>query len=121
MQQLRGQFGRGPVELVIPGRRIVVPLAAEDVGRVLAETAATPFHPASWEKRQALEKFQPHGVLISCFTSIRHPSSELSAFASTNKAYASAALSISLVASTSPFGLITRYVAIPSQCHLWPV
>ena len=48
MQQLRGQFGRGPVELVIPGRRIVVPLAAEDVGRVLAETP-TPFHPASWE------------------------------------------------------------------------
>ena len=64
MQQLRGQFGRGPVELVIPGRRIVVPLAAEDVGRVLAETP-TPFHPASWEKRHALEKFQPHGVLIS--------------------------------------------------------
>jgi hypothetical protein len=49
-----------------------------------------------------------------CFTSIRHPS-ELSAFASTNKAYASAALSISLVASTSPSGPITRYVAIPSQ------
>jgi hypothetical protein len=64
MQQLRGQFGRGPVELVIPGRRIVIPLAAEDVGRVLAETP-TPFHPASWEKRHALEKFQPHGVLIS--------------------------------------------------------
>jgi hypothetical protein len=51
-----------------------------------------------------------------CFTSIRHPS-ELSAFASTNKAYASAALSISL-ASTSPSGPITRYVAIPSHCHL---
>jgi hypothetical protein len=62
MQQLRGQFGRGPVELVIPGRRILVPLAAADVGRVLAETP-TPFHPASWEKRHALEKFQPHGVL----------------------------------------------------------
>jgi cytochrome P450 len=64
MQHLRGQLGRGPVELVIPGRRIVVPLAAEDVGRVLAETP-TPFHPASWEKRHALKKFQPHGVLIS--------------------------------------------------------
>ena len=35
-----------------------------------------------------------------CFTSIRHPS-ELSAFASTNKAYASAALSIPLMASTN--------------------
>jgi hypothetical protein len=64
MQQLRGKFGRGPVELVIPGRSIVVPLVPEDVGRVLAETPA-PFHPASWEKRHALEKFQPHGVLIS--------------------------------------------------------
>jgi cytochrome P450 len=64
MQQLRAQFGSEPVELKIPGRRIVVPLVAEDVGRVLAETP-TPFHPASWEKRRALDKFQPHGVLIS--------------------------------------------------------
>jgi hypothetical protein len=64
MQRLRGQFGNAPVELVIPGRRIVVPLAPDDVGRVLAETPA-PFHPASWEKRRALDKFQPHGVLIS--------------------------------------------------------
>jgi hypothetical protein len=44
--------------------------------------------------------------------SIRQPSSELSAFASTNQACATSALSISLVATTSPFGLITRYVAI---------
>ena len=64
MQQLRRRFGKGPVELVIPGRRIVVLLEPADVGRVLAETP-TPFHPASWEKRHALEKFQPHGVLIS--------------------------------------------------------
>jgi hypothetical protein len=64
MQWLRRRFGRGPVELVIPGRRIVVLIEPADVGRVLAETP-TPFHPASWEKRHALEKFQPHGVLIS--------------------------------------------------------
>jgi hypothetical protein len=64
MQTLRRRFGRGPVELAIPGRRIVVPLEPADVGRVLAETP-TPFHPASWEKRYALKKFQPHGVLIS--------------------------------------------------------
>ena len=64
MQRLREQFGRGPVELVIPGRRIVVLLDPDDVGRVLAE-APTPFHPANREKRKALEWFQPHGVLIS--------------------------------------------------------
>ena len=40
------------MELVIPGRRIVVALAAEDVGRILAE-ALEPFHPASWEKRRS--------------------------------------------------------------------
>jgi hypothetical protein len=42
----------------------VVPLEPADVGRILADTP-TPFHPASWEKRHALNKFQPHGVLIS--------------------------------------------------------
>jgi cytochrome P450 len=64
MQQLRREFGRGPVELVLPMRRIVVILDPEDVGRVLAQ-APTPFHPANVEKRKALEWFQPHGVLIS--------------------------------------------------------
>jgi cytochrome P450 len=64
MQRLRDQFGKGPVELIIPGRRIVVLLDPEDVGRVLAETPA-PFHPANREKRKALGWFQPHGVLIS--------------------------------------------------------
>lgn len=64
IRSLREQFGSGPVELVLPGRRFIVILDAEDVGRVLAETP-DPFHPASWEKRRALEKFQPHAVLIS--------------------------------------------------------
>jgi cytochrome P450 len=64
MKQLRHEFGRGPVELAVPGRRMVIVLDPEDVGRVLAE-APTPFHPASREKRKALEWFQPHGVLIS--------------------------------------------------------
>jgi cytochrome P450 len=64
MKQLRREFGRGPVELVIPGRRVVIVLDPEDVGRVLTQ-APTPFHPANREKRKALEWFQPHGVLIS--------------------------------------------------------
>jgi cytochrome P450 len=64
IHQLRTEFGRGPVELVIPGRRMIVVLDPDDVGRVLDE-APTPFHPANLEKRKALEWFQPHGVLIS--------------------------------------------------------
>ncbi|KUH82036.1 MULTISPECIES: cytochrome P450 [unclassified Mycobacterium] len=64
MQSLRREFGRGPVELAVPGRRMVVILDPEDVGRVLAQ-APTPFHPANTEKRKALQWFQPHGVLIS--------------------------------------------------------
>lgn len=64
IRSLRRQFGSGPVELAIPGRRIVVILDPEHVGSVL-ESTPDPFHPASWEKRRALEKFQPHAVLIS--------------------------------------------------------
>lgn len=64
MQQLRDEFGSGPVELVLPGRRMVVILDPADVARVL-DGAPDPFHPANREKRKALEWFQPHGVLIS--------------------------------------------------------
>jgi hypothetical protein len=64
MRMLRRKFGRGPVELVIPGRRFIVVLDPDDVGRVLNE-APTPFHPANLEKCKALQWFQPHGVLIS--------------------------------------------------------
>ncbi|MBU8828512.1 cytochrome P450 [Mycolicibacterium goodii] len=64
LHRLRREFGRGPVELVIPGRRIVVVTDPEDVAAVL-EQAPEPFHPANREKRKALQWFQPHGVLIS--------------------------------------------------------
>ncbi|WP_280436035.1 cytochrome P450 [Nocardia carnea] len=62
--KLRAEFGRGPVELVVPGRRVIVILDPEDVGRVLAG-APEPFDPANREKRAALGQFQPHGVLVS--------------------------------------------------------
>lgn len=75
MQMLRDEFGSGPVELVLPGRRIVVVLDPQDVGRVLAE-APDPFHPANREKRKALQWFQPHGVLISQ-GAIRQPRRDL--------------------------------------------
>ena len=65
MRALRKEFGSGPVEIVIPGRRILVILDPDDVGRVLAESP-NPFDPANnCGKRQALQQFQPHGVLIS--------------------------------------------------------
>lgn len=64
MRRLRQKYGTGPVELVLPGRRLIVLLDPADVGRVLDATP-TPFHPASWEKRRALEKFQPHAVLVT--------------------------------------------------------
>ncbi|WP_280269482.1 cytochrome P450 [Nocardia wallacei] len=64
IRRLRGEFGSGPVELALLGRRVIVILDPADVGRVL-EGAPTPFHPASREKVAALRQFQPHGVLVS--------------------------------------------------------
>ncbi|MBF6174745.1 cytochrome P450 [Nocardia blacklockiae] len=64
VRQLRRAYGSGPVELAVPGRRMVVVLDPDDVARVLAQ-APTPFHPANREKRAALRQFQPHGVLVS--------------------------------------------------------
>ncbi|MBB5916028.1 cytochrome P450 [Nocardia transvalensis] len=64
MRQLRREYGRGPIELVLPGRRVVVLLDPADVGTVLRD-APEPFHPANREKFAALRQFQPHGVLIS--------------------------------------------------------
>lgn len=64
LQTLRREFGSGPVELVLPGRRVAVVLDPADVTRVL-QGAQTPFHPANAEKIKALQWFQPHGVLLS--------------------------------------------------------
>lgn len=64
LQDLRRRYGRGPLRLRIPGRRMVVLLSPEHVHCVLDQTPY-PFTPASWEKRRALSHFQPHGVLIS--------------------------------------------------------
>lgn len=64
MHRLRAEFGSGPVELVLPGRRVLVPTDPADVADILA-AAPNPFHPANREKIAALRTFQPHGVLIS--------------------------------------------------------
>jgi cytochrome P450 len=64
LQEMRQKYGRGPLRLRIPGRRMVVVLAPDHVKRVLAESPE-PFHPATREKRAALAHFEPAGVLIS--------------------------------------------------------
>lgn len=63
-RRLRDEFGRGPVELRLPGRRLVLLMDPDDVARVL-DDSPDPFTPANREKRAALGAFQPHGVLIS--------------------------------------------------------
>ncbi|WP_420879887.1 cytochrome P450 [Rhodococcus sp. (in: high G+C Gram-positive bacteria)] len=63
-RRLRTEFGRGPVEFRLPGRRVVLLLDPDDVARVLGDSP-DPFTPANREKQAALGAFQPHGVLIS--------------------------------------------------------
>jgi cytochrome P450 len=64
LQRMREKYGRGPLRLRIPGRRMVVVLSPEHVHRVL-ENSPEPFHPATREKRAALAHFEPEGVLVS--------------------------------------------------------
>ena len=64
LQDLRHRYGRGPLRLRIPGRRMVVVLSPEHVHRVLAGSPE-PFHPATREKRATLAHFEPAGVLVS--------------------------------------------------------
>jgi cytochrome P450 len=64
MRRLRTRYGRGPVRLRIPLRRVALVLDASDAARLLAESPH-PFTPASREKRAALRHLQPHGVLVS--------------------------------------------------------
>ncbi|MBB3664016.1 MULTISPECIES: cytochrome P450 [Prauserella salsuginis group] len=59
----RAHHGR-PVRLRLPGRSVTVLLDHADVGHLLTD-APVPFSPATLEKRAALSRFQPHGVLIS--------------------------------------------------------
>jgi cytochrome P450 len=64
LQRLRASYGAGPLALRLPVRRIVVLLSDDDVRRVLAESPE-PYATATREKRAALARFEPHGVLIS--------------------------------------------------------
>ncbi|WP_255375582.1 cytochrome P450 [Saccharomonospora sp. CUA-673] len=64
LRALRREHSGRPVRLRLPGRSVTVLLDHTDVGHLLAG-APTPFSPATLEKRAALSRFQPHGVLIS--------------------------------------------------------
>ncbi|MGA9872529.1 MAG: cytochrome P450 [Rhodococcus sp. (in: high G+C Gram-positive bacteria)] len=62
--ELRAKYGPGPLLLDLPGRRIALPLVAQDVKRIL-DRSPDDFTPANREKQASLSPFQPHGVLIS--------------------------------------------------------
>ncbi|WP_241562454.1 cytochrome P450 [Streptomyces hoynatensis] len=64
VRDLRARYGEGPLGLRAGPRRVALLLTADDLERVLRQTPE-PFSPAAWEKRRALDRFQPHGSLIS--------------------------------------------------------
>ncbi|GAB2865511.1 cytochrome P450 [Actinocorallia aurea] len=65
LRSLRAKYGKGRVLLVrLPGRRLALVLDGEGVRRVL-EGEPEPFAVANLEKRHAVGRFQPKGVLVS--------------------------------------------------------
>jgi cytochrome P450 len=64
LARLRERHGPGPLRLRVPGRPVAVVLAPGDVERLLRDSPE-PFTPDTAEKRAALGRFQPHGVLLS--------------------------------------------------------
>ncbi|RZQ60271.1 cytochrome P450 [Amycolatopsis suaedae] len=64
LRELTDRYGTRPLRIPVPGRRVAMVLSPDDVREVL-RTRAEAFTPANAEKRAALTKFQPHGVLIS--------------------------------------------------------
>jgi hypothetical protein len=63
LQRLRARYGAVPLALRLP-RRIVVVLGDDDLQRVL-DASPDPFATGTREKRAALARFEPHGLLIS--------------------------------------------------------
>jgi len=64
LRRVRAAHGPGPVLLKLPRRRLALVLTSADARSVLDATP-DPFTPATLEKRAALSRFEPHGVLIS--------------------------------------------------------
>jgi cytochrome P450 len=64
LQLLRERYGEGPAVVALPRRRLAFVLSAPDARRMLEQTPE-PFTAATREKRAALSRFEPHGVLVS--------------------------------------------------------
>jgi cytochrome P450 len=64
LEELRACHGKGPIVLRLPGRTLAIIVSPEDARTVLGGSPQ-PFATANREKRAALARFQPHGVLIS--------------------------------------------------------
>ena len=64
MQRLHERYRRGPLRIRMPGPPRAVVLDPDDMVRILNESP-DPFAADSAEKRAALSRFEPHGVLIS--------------------------------------------------------
>jgi cytochrome P450 len=64
LEDLRARHGEGPIVLHLPGRTLAIVVSPEDARTVL-DGSPQPFATANREKRAALARFEPHGVLIS--------------------------------------------------------
>ena len=64
MARMRDRYGDGPIQVAIPGRSVALVVSPDHVHEILDSTPH-PFHPATTEKRSALDHFQPEGVLAT--------------------------------------------------------
>lgn len=64
LAKLQDQYGAGPLLLKLPFRHHALVLNPQDVNKVL-QGSPEPFATATWEKKQALNHFQPRQALVS--------------------------------------------------------
>ena len=64
LQALRERYGARPLHLALPFRPHLLLLDPADAAAMLA-ASPDPYSPATWEKRKALDHFEPGNVLIS--------------------------------------------------------
>lgn len=64
LEELRVRHRGAPIRLRLPSRNVAIILSAADA-RIVLDGSPEPFATANREKRAALARFQPHGVLIS--------------------------------------------------------
>ncbi|MFL5865135.1 MAG: cytochrome P450 [Solirubrobacteraceae bacterium] len=64
LQRLHDRYGPGPVPLGLPGRSMAIVVSADHARSILHRTPHG-FAADNREKRAALSRFEPHGVLVS--------------------------------------------------------